>query len=163
MAREKVPRREQSAEELHLTTAQEAFAALMRDHVGPVLRARGLRGSAGTYVVPAKDHWASVGFQRSVHSDRSAVAFTVNLTVASKHAWAEMRTRLPYLPGRPAPNTIYGASIWQHRIGRLLPSGEDMWWTVGPKTNLSSLAASVVGAIETYALPAIRSRLGEEG
>ena len=43
-----------------LKTAQEAFAALLRDHVGRALRAMGLRGSAGAYLLPLAEEVVGV-------------------------------------------------------------------------------------------------------
>lgn len=140
-------------------TAQESFATLMRLHVAPALRDLGFKGSGAVFNLPEAGFWASVGFQRSVYSDRDEVRFTANLTVVSRSVWQAIRAEKPYLPERPAPNTFYGRSVWQERIGGLLPGGEDKWWHLGPDTDLEALARDVVAAISDFGLPAMRARI----
>jgi hypothetical protein len=132
---------------------------MLREQVAPALRELGFTGSGPAYSLPDDAHWALVGFQKSAWSDSDSVAFTVNVTVASRDVWEnERRTRL-YLPAKPAPNTHYGDYVWQTRIGFLLPSGRDHWWEVEAGTTTETLAAEVVGAIRDYALPAMRRQL----
>jgi hypothetical protein len=71
-----------------------------------------------------------------MYSDRNEIRFTLNLTVASKQKWAEMRAQSKGRPhphtSRPAANNSYGKDMWQRRIGQLLPTHSDHWWTLGP-------------------------------
>jgi uncharacterized protein DUF4304 len=144
-------------------SAVDGFRSMMRDHVAPALRAMGFVGSGRSYVLPSDTHWVLLGFQKSRSSDAAAVPFTVNVTVASKEAWAAMRRTRGYLPERPSANTFYGPEIWRRRIGMLLPEGADRWWTLTPATPAAALAAEVVDALRLAALPEIRRRLaGEE-
>ena len=83
----------------------------------------------------------------------------MNLTAGSKAVWNEARTERTYLPERPAPNTVYGSFIWQSRIGKLLPGGQDRWWSVGPQTDLDVLALDVVAAIRDHGVPALMEHL----
>jgi hypothetical protein len=140
-------------------SAQQRYAVLMRDRLAPALRELGLKGSGGTFVLDDPVCWAIVGFQRSVHNDRSRVQFTVNLTVVGRQAWAETRRSYPYLSARPAPNMRYGNPAWQQRIGTLLPSGVDTWWAVDSRTDLDGLAREVIAAIRDHGLPAMRRQL----
>jgi hypothetical protein len=140
-------------------TALEAFTNLIRDHVGPALRADGFKGSGVAFTLPEPAHWVNLGFQKSRYSDSEDVKFTVNLTVVSKATWAAQRQAQPYLPERPAANTRYGTFAWQRRIGLLMPDGIDHWWTVHSTTNLPDLAADVLQWIRSYGLPAIRANL----
>lgn len=140
-------------------TTRDAFALLMREHLGPALRAEGFNGSGGVYRLPDPRHWAQVGVQRSVHGDRRETRFTINLSVVSKPAWDAARADRPYLPDRPAPNTRYGLPVWHSRIGLLLPAAIDAWWTLRPESDLPTLAAEVLAALRDHGLPAIRARL----
>jgi hypothetical protein len=113
-------------------------------------------------MLPDEEAWILIGFQRSVHSDRSRIRFTINLTVARKATWEAMRSgtmdwKMPY-PLRPAPNTRYGTQIWQRRIGRLLPREQDKWWELGPDTDPQRVAADVIAAIRDFGLPALRAK-----
>lgn len=70
-----------------MTTAQETYQAMVREHIAPRLRELGFRGSGSLYSLPDGDAWRLLGFQRSVSSDRQRVRFTVNFTLADKAAW----------------------------------------------------------------------------
>jgi hypothetical protein len=145
-------------------TAQETYAAMLRDEVAPALHALGLKGSGQRYELPSDDYWAIVGFQKSKWSDAAEVAFTLNLTVASRLGWAEARTMRPSLPERPSPTrTLYGADvdqrIWQARIGLLLGEQIDRWWKVTAGQNTRALAAELIDVIREQALPALRERM----
>jgi hypothetical protein len=54
---------------------------------------------------------------------------------------------------RPSPSTFYGSFVWQTRIRKLLPDGEDHWWLVPADADTSVVAAEIVAAIRDYALP----------
>jgi hypothetical protein len=140
-------------------SALDRFRTMMRQHVAPELRRMGFRGSGQSFVLPSEDYWVLLGFQRSRSSSAEAVRFTVNTTVVSKQEWAQARERASYLPERPTANTSYGTFAWWKRIGRLLPDGQDRWWTLSSGSAIASLAAEVLDAIRTYALPAIHQQL----
>ncbi|HLN62749.1 MAG TPA: DUF4304 domain-containing protein [Symbiobacteriaceae bacterium] len=106
-----------------LPTAQERFALMMRDQVGPALRELGLRGSGQSFRLPVDDFWALVGFQKSVWNDATEVSFTPNLTVVPKKEWEMIRERHPAYPKVPSATTYYVKSAWQERIGLLMPDG----------------------------------------
>ena len=89
---------------------------------------------------------------------RPALRFTVNVTIADKTSWEAARTVEPHLPKKPAPNTLYGDYIWHRRIGKLMPSGEDTWWTLSAGDNWLPVAEAVLDAVTTYALPELRNR-----
>ncbi len=131
----------------------------MRDHIAPELRELGFKGSGGSFVLDDPEHWATIGFQRDRYSDRVEVRFTVNLQVVSRSDWQAARSQRGYLPERPAANTTYGRLVWWQRLGELLPVGRDVWWKVGPGTDLPALASEVLAAIRDYGLPAMRAQL----
>ena len=139
--------------------AQETFKTMLRDQVAPQLRILGFKGSGQVYAWPSETSWASLGFQSSVYSDRTTLRFTINLSVVGKAAWAAKRETKHYLPDRPAANTRYGPPAWEQRIGRLLPGGEDKWWTLRAGSDTAQLADEVVSIIRAYALPAMMTQL----
>lgn len=142
-----------------VSTAQEVFAAMMRTRIAPALRVLGLKGSGQIFELPDPASWALLGFQKSAHNTAGRVEFTVNVTAVGKTSWAQARERLPHLPARPNPNIGYGTAAWHSRIGNLLPSAQDTWWTISPTTDPSRTARSVMATIIDYALPAIREQL----
>ena len=131
---------------------------MVREGLRPRLKALGFKGSGSTFTWPSKSQFAQLGLQKSQFSNRDELRFTVNVTVAEKASWEAARTTRPHLPKRPAPNTLYGDYIWQRRIGKLLPSGEDTWWTISAGDDWLPVANAVIDAVTTYALPELRSR-----
>lgn len=141
-------------------TAQEAFAELVRVHIAPGLRRLGFKGSGRAFQMPDESRWIQLGIQRSVHSDGREIRFTVNAQIADRRAWDALRSERAYLPQRPAPNTRYDPSLWQQRIGLLMPDRRDRWWDLTPATDLERLGSELVTAITTYVMPAIQREIG---
>jgi hypothetical protein len=143
-----------------MSTAQESFAAMLREDLAPRLRKLGFKGSGQSYSIPSDRHWINIGFQKGTWSNSDLIAFTMNVTVADKAMWAQMRQERSYLPAKPAPNIVYGSFAWQRRIGQLLPGGQDQWWELRANSGDSErIAALVAAAVHDYVLPAIESEV----
>jgi hypothetical protein len=142
-----------------MDSALDAFKVMMRDEIGPALHSLGFRGSGQRFEMPSKSHWVLVGFQKSDSSNRRAVKFTLNLTVADRDAWAKARKERSYLPDRPSPNIRYGSFVWQTRIGKLLPDGGDRWWVIAEGQDVRPVALEVAEIMRLYGLPWIQSIL----
>jgi hypothetical protein len=65
----------------------------------------------------------------------------------------------PHLPKRPTASTFWGAPVWQHRIGRLLPDDGDLWWTVSSGQRTDELADAVLWAVDDFVLPAMHKQI----
>jgi hypothetical protein len=94
-----------------------------------------------------------------VHSDAARIEFTINLQVVERQVWDQLRTERPYLPADPSPNTRYGPSVWQQRIGMLMPAGDDHWWELTPRTDLANLGSEVTDAVLFHVMPAIQRQI----
>lgn len=136
-------------------TAQDAYNSVLRDVVAPALREMGFKGSGKLYRLDDEKCWARLGFQSSVSNSAERVKFTVNLLVSDKDAWTRSRDERPYLPEVPSPNVSYGQPVWWERIGALMPSGRDQWWTITNPRVASNVALEVVAAVRDFALPAL--------
>jgi hypothetical protein len=145
-----------------MTTAQERFSSLLRLYLSPGLRALGFKGSAQSYHIPSCCCWILLGIQRSTFSDAADLRFTLNLTVADKHKWAEMSSRRSEWPDRPNPNRLYGPGIWQARIGRLLPDNGDKWWHITPDTEVGALVNEVLALVRDHALPRMKAMANDD-
>jgi hypothetical protein len=144
-------------------TSQEAFQRILRERIGPALRALGCKGSGQSYVLPSEGYWALIGFQKSTRGDARRTSFTINVTVVDRRAWAQARLERQHLPERPSPNTRFGEPVWQVRIGQLLPDASggwlDRWWDVPAEGVADSTVSEVIEAIRDHALPAMRERM----
>ena len=133
---------------------------MLRSEVALRLRELGFKGSGQSYTLPDDDAWVLVGFQKFTSSTADEVQFTINVTVASKALWNEMR-RERKLPEKPSANTFYGTFAWQQRIATLMDADNDVTWSVRAGQPTEPVTGNVVRAIEMYALPAIESKLTE--
>lgn len=139
-------------------TAQDAFDALLRDHIAPRLRELGFKGSGQRYELRDPQIHAMLGFQKAQISNADAVKFTVNVGSVARQAWKQFREERPHLPEHPSPNIFYGGPVWQQRIGPLTPEGDDLWWWLEADSRPQDAAAAVLDAIERYAIPALHER-----
>jgi hypothetical protein len=89
-------------------------------------------------VVNVQGSWGSLG---------DAGKFTVNLgryfPAVADLAGDEPLDRLP---------KEYECQV-RSRIGKLMPSGTDHWWSVLPETDIARLAAELKAAVESHGLP----------
>jgi len=134
-------------------TPQVVYADLMKSAFAPSLRSVGLKGSGGRFELPSERYWAQLGFQKSAFSDSSVLQFTVNLSVIDRVTWAEQAAVKSHLGTKPSPSIHYGSWAEQVRIGRLMPSGEDLWWSLRRGDDPMPMATEVVSALIDVAVP----------
>jgi hypothetical protein len=139
-------------------TQQQVYDVLMKSTFAPALRSLGLKGSAGRFELPSDRYWAQLGFQKSSFSDSASLKFTVNLSVIVRDTWTEQSTVNPRLGTKPAPNTFYGSWAEQTRVGRLTPSGEDLWWWLTQGEDPLPIADDVVSVLQNVAVPWLASK-----
>ncbi len=135
---------------------QQTYAELMKTAFAPALRDAGLRGSAGRFEFPSETHWVQLGFQKSAHSDRHELRFTVNLSVIRRNEWDEQLAAKPYLGTRPTPNKRYGSWADQTRIGTLTPEGQDKWWRIIYGADTTPVRDDVLSDLINYGVPWLR-------
>jgi Domain of unknown function (DUF4304) len=142
-----------------MATAQETFKAMMKQTVGPGLRALGFQGSGQNYLLPSLEYWAMLGFQKAKWSDARQVGFTGNILVVSRATWADARREQSYFPERPTANTYWSTDCWQKRIGEVLPGGGDLWWELPADQDWADLASAVLWAVRDYVLPTMQKHM----
>lgn len=143
-----------------MVTAQETYSEMLKLGVRPALKRLGFRGSGANFTWPSRSTYSQLGFQKSRFSSREVVTFTINVTSADKSAWEVARQSRANFPAKPSPNTFYGTFVWQSRIGSLLPSGQDTWWTVEADADWRPIAAEVVDAVTRFVVPELQQRAG---
>jgi hypothetical protein len=144
-------------------TAQELYAALVKEVLSPGLRGLRLKGSGGRYSLDAPNCWALLSLQKSTYSDAAEAQFTVDLLVANRADWAAARVERPYLPERPSASTTYGEPAIDERIGMLTPEPADKWWRVYPGFDQSAVPTDVLDDIQEFAIPSLSQQLMARG
>lgn len=127
---------------------------MLRDNVGPGLRAEGFKGSGREYTMPSAIHWRTLGFQGSTANTAGQMKFTVNCKVVRRDLWAATYEEKRYIGVRPKPNVHVGIEWW-NRIGQLMPDRTDRWWSLNADDDSSAVAQDVLTAIRSHAIPAM--------
>jgi hypothetical protein len=139
-------------------TGQQMYVDLMKGSFAPALRAVGFKGSGGRFELPSERYWTQLGFQRSAFSDSAALKFTVNLSVIGREIWAEKAASDPHRGTKPKPSTFYGSWAEQVRIGRLTPSGGDLWWWLRRGDDPAPIGEQVLATLLDVAVPWLVAR-----
>ena len=114
---------------------------MLRDEVGPWLRARGFKKRRNRFRRADDDGWQVVDFQASQWGSRDDVRFTINLWVgvaelAEREADAQVETR----------------------VGNVLPGGDDHWWSLDEATDTARLGDELREVLQARCLPWLEAR-----
>lgn len=106
--------------------AQARFKAWTNEHLAPGLRRLGFKGSGQTFSLPDDECWVLLGVQKSTSSTARQVKFTLNLSVANRQLWSDLRQWQHYwLAAKPSAN-VTSPGQQSRRIGNLLPDGREL-------------------------------------
>ncbi|MBP2391192.1 DUF4304 domain-containing protein [Aeromicrobium fastidiosum] len=140
---------------------QDHYRELVNGHLSPALRQRGFKGSAGRYVLPSATTWSLLELQKSAFSDRYHVRFTANLLVVSRSTWHHSGTAPTIASLCPQPGAEDERASAQVRLGMLASVHDvDDWWTVDPATDVATVAASFLTALDRHGMPWMKHRAG---
>ena len=131
---------------------QDRYAAMVKEQISPGMRRLGFTGTAGRYELASPSHWLLVGLQKSSGSSPLGVKFTVNVCAISFTDWMRMSARQPRLGARPSAYYLHDPPARSARIGQLM-GGDDHWWRLDPATDPAAIAAEVLDAVSTFAVP----------
>lgn len=133
-------------------TAQTQLRDLLRIHVAPAIRDRGFAGSGQDFSKRMGHDWAVIDVQKHRYSTADEVRFTINLGVACPFVLAEEGLT----PAGKAPPEVL--CQYRLRIGQLLPSRQDTWWTVRSTmiaVETEVLGSTIVDTLLDVAIPAL--------
>jgi hypothetical protein len=122
--------------------AQQTFARFLKELVSPVLRKLGFKGSGAKFRLDQADFRGGLEFQRSTHSTRAVVEFTINLSAVH----------------RPT-----STGFWWSRLGVLMPEFHDFWWRLPAGAPTEELLDDVAQSITNYGHVALQAALDEPG
>ncbi len=131
--------------------AATAIEEVIRRAVVPELKPLGFRRAGRTFRRTLRECIQVVNVQSSRWNDAREGQFTLNLGVYFPAAHAEMRDLLRWSPGTAGP-TEPECTV-RRRIGRLLPSNLDKWWTVRPAEPSDRVVEEVRALLRDPALP----------
>ncbi len=114
----------------------------MRQQIAPALRELGFKGTSRSFDYQRGDYLGGMWTQKSVHSTKDRVNFTVHL--GAIHA---------------PTNAMY----WTHSLLGLIPGNQDAWWTVRADGPVQPVAAKFLAAVRSYGWPAILAALDDPG
>ncbi len=127
--------------------------AQFRKSLKPTLEQAGFSQSHSHFRRQVDENWVLLHFQRSSSSIPSAPHFTINLGVYS----AVLATVFPSLRMRSEP-TIKPLEIdshWRVRVGQLLPTPRDIWWSFTAES-FAPCIEDVQYHLTTYAIPTLQ-------
>lgn len=134
---------------------QDAFKAMLRDQVAPVLRQEGFRGSGQKFRLRAPDgSTALVVFQKHKWNTESELELFVNLSVFPSKLWRFLREDQQWMPeepdwGHPAP--------WDGRLETLVGRP----WIAHSVADLDALVPPLLAALRDV-VPVMKRYLQEE-
>ncbi|TMB27662.1 MAG: DUF4304 domain-containing protein [Deltaproteobacteria bacterium] len=115
--------------------------------VAPLLTASGYKKSARNFVALGDGVGRVVQFQTSQLKKPEEATFTINLLVTSVpfyEAYADA----------PFPKNVASAEpVVSAGIGRLMPDGEAIWWSLEPRVSSALIAKEVGALLQERALP----------
>ncbi len=144
-------------------TAQSLYAALLREHVGPHVRALWFTGSAGKFRRRVSNGWHLLDFQKSYHSSSAEVHATVNVIAVGDAQWAaRVAWYAASAPAVKVPDVPRYGFVHGQRMG-ILRTGIDDWYTLRPADDVGAWAERILGDIDQYALPYLERELPQGG
>lgn len=142
-----------------MDTAQLIFKDWTKEQLAPALRSLGFKGSGQSFTLPDADCWALLGVQKSTSSSADLVKFTLNLSVANRQLWVDLRNWEHYwMAARPSANSQSPGQTMR-RIGSVLPNGQDKWWSIATgasSDSLGALSAEIESAVREFGLPELQ-------
>ncbi len=143
--------------------------AVVSEYAAPTLKRHGFSKSGQRFWNRTEDAIWVFEFQRDKYNQGASGQFTVNLGLYHPR-WAEAVVAIPRMSymgdvkTKPAEQNCY----LRERLDELYPvpdelrARNDTWWAVSARQSVDDLGASVVNAIDEYALPWFESYDGLE-
>jgi hypothetical protein len=124
--------------------------------VAPLLEANGYKKSARNFVALAGGVGRVVQFQTSQLKKPEEASFTMNLLVTSV-AFSEAYA------GQPFPKNVASAEpVIAAGVGRLMPDGEAIWWSLEPRVKSALIAKEASALLQERVLPFLARFDGED-
>ncbi len=122
--------------------------------VTPALKSNQYKKRGSYFYIEKYENWGLINFQRSTTNTSERLIFTVNLGIASSRLLRFSSVR--YSENGPKLWDCH----WHRRLGELI-NGEDIWWTIEPRTSIDTLDEQILNHLVKFAIPEIEQYLDE--
>ena len=136
--------------------AKKLFNDMLSWIITPSLKKAGFTKAKQSFYYLYEGNWGIIDFQKSTKTDPSTVVFTVNAGIVSNR----ILNFLAQIEPNKKPD-IWDAH-WRVRIGYLMPSNTDLWWTIEDGTNITNLGQTILDNIINFGVPEIRKFIKDE-
>lgn len=141
--------------------AQEAFTRLVKEHVQPLLKAKGFKKKATVFYRQTDRNYGLVHLQKSLKSTATSVEFTINVAVFSPRL-QDALSALTWVPPVKDVPTEPDCHL-RRRIGWLLPQREDIWWGVRTERDVPEMGLRLSPVFLEAAIPFLDRCTSDEG
>lgn len=130
-----------------MTVSAALIDAVIRAGAAPLLKARGFKKTARNFSKDDPLSTAFIQFQASQWNSPDSARFTINV-------WRYFHALRPR-SGAGCRNPRFESALYSVgvRIGHLMASHQDFWWTITASDDHAAIAAEVTLALEELALP----------
>lgn len=130
-----------------MTVSAALIDAVIRAGAAPLLKARGFKKTARNFSKDDPLSTAFIQFQASQWNSPDSARFTINV-------WRYFHALRPR-SGAGCRNPRFESALYSVgvRIGHLMASHQDFWWTITASDDHAAIAAEVRLALEELALP----------
>lgn len=121
---------------------------MIRTAIADVLRPLAFKKRRNSFFRDTGHGWILIDFQASQFGSRDKVSFTINLGVS----FFELQ------PPDEAPPSLGRAHV-RERIGRVISTSGDIWWSLDPASDLTTVAVEVTELLSREAIPWLEQRV----
>lgn len=124
--------------------------------IAPVLKGHGFSRKGLTFYINRDGNYGLINFQKSTKSNSDMIIFTINIGVIS-------RRLLQFFSAEQRSTDLFVDNChWRERIGFMLPTRQDKWWTIEANTSTEHLAEELCEYIVSLAIPEINKYIEDE-
>lgn len=132
------------------------FRELVTKMIASCLKGRGFSRKGLTFYINQHENYGLINFQKSTKSNSDVVIFTVTVGVVSR------RLLRFFSSEQRSANLLVDDCHWRERLGFLLPSRQDKWWTIDANTSITYLAEEISDYITALAIPKLNEYVRDE-
>ena len=139
----------------HERTAQKMFSEMIKSVIAPVLRDYEFRGSRNAFSKELSHCQCSVGFQKSIYSNRIEIEYCTNIAVVHTPTMDEFYRKRKDAGSNRRFVDVPVIGNWFSRLERLDPTLNGQWRRFSIGSSVLEAGESWLKSFEAFGLPAI--------